>query len=230
VKSEFDQRGNLIDCDLIDNPIDIDRFSHHVDENVRRATVNSKARLDTQRHLAIDHRDMFDVKSQVRACEEMRERRLEPEVTDDEEGEGEERSERKKRSYLIWPGTNWCGKGSKAEFADSYGPNKQTDQCCQKHDQCPYVIEGFSTRYNLFNYRMHTLSHCDCDKPFLTCLTEANTTTANMVGKVYFNVVNTECFELNLQKSCAKRSWWGGCEKYTTKWTATIKSLGNFPA
>lgn len=151
IKSEYDHRGHLIDCDLIYNQPDIDRFSNHVEESIEK---------DGRHHKAKPHlnflKDPFNLDAQTQACEQMLSRRQEEE---DEPGR------RKKRSYLIWPGTNWCGKGSKAEFAESFGTNKEADQCCQKHDQCPYVIEGFSTRYNLFNYRMHTLSHCDCDVP-----------------------------------------------------------------
>lgn len=156
VKSEYNRAGQLIDCELIENRADIDRFTNHVEENIQRSLTSSVEgpRKTSKHHL--DHRDLFNVVSQAKACQQLLLQR---------EEEEEEPGRRAKRSYLIWPGTNWCGKGSKAEFADSYGPNKEADQCCQKHDQCPYMIEGFTTRYNLFNYRIHTLSHCDCDRP-----------------------------------------------------------------
>jgi len=221
IKSEYDHRGHLIDCDLIEHRADIQRFGHHVEESIEKETLKAaggKHVQQSERPVAFVH-DPFNLDAQAHACEQLLAKRQDE----------DEPATRKKRSYLLWPGTNWCGKGSKAEFAENFGPNKATDQCCQKHDQCPYVIEGLSTRYNLFNYRIHTLSHCDCDVPFLECLKSANTSTSSMVGKVYFNVVNTECFELSLQKTCTRRSWWGGCEKYTTKWTANIKTLGNFP-
>jgi len=235
VKNVYDSDGEMIDCDVSLNEEDARSL---IDE------VNVALRLPSKNQPEIEGSVIDDLKTsvdiQVSRCENFLQkiaaengairRDQEPIEVELEDGDDENvEKRRRKRSYLIWPGTNWCGKGSKAEFAQSYGEHAETDQCCQKHDQCPYIIEGFTTRYNLFNYRIHTLSACDCDQQFLDCLQTANTSTSAMVGKVYFNVVNTECFDLKLQKTCSKRSWWGGCEKYTTKWGATIRSLGNFP-
>ncbi|KPJ20185.1 hypothetical protein RR48_02443 [Papilio machaon] len=32
-----------------------------------------------------------------------------------------------------------------------------------------------------------------------------------MVGKLFFNVVQTKCFILKPVKMCTQRSWWGKC-------------------
>ena len=66
-------------------------------------------------------------------------------------------------SVLIFPGTKWCGKGDLAECYDDLGPDQELDVCCRDHDCCPYMIPPFSSRFNLFNYRFHSLIHCDCD-------------------------------------------------------------------
>jgi secretory phospholipase A2 len=70
---------------------------------------------------------------------------------------------RRRATPLIFPGTNWCGVGNVSSAAQLYGGKVGVDRCCHEHDRCDYTIEGFSTRYGLFNYRFHTLSHCECD-------------------------------------------------------------------
>ncbi|CAM1313388.1 Uncharacterised protein g6246 [Pycnogonum litorale] len=117
---------------------------------------------------------------------------------------------RQKRGLFIYPGTNFCGVGSG-------GTNRTTsraDRCCRDHDHCPYMIEGWSTKYNIFNYRFQTLSHCHCDERFRACLKQINSSTANMIGYLYFTVVKMKCFVFKKDKICAKRSWWGRCIKY----------------
>ena len=64
---------------------------------------------------------------------------------------------------LILQDTKWCGKGNVSRVYDDLGNNARTDKCCREHDHCPRTIEGFSYKYNLFNYRFHTLSWCECD-------------------------------------------------------------------
>jgi len=243
IKNAYNFVGRMLDCDISLKPEEARSVMDKVDQEIKRGRIenfNYGTLIDSIPDIVVDDLRK-DIDFQVNRCENLLamsaayrnvpKRDTKPteiEIEDNADVETKEK-QRRKRAYLIWPGTNWCGKGSKAEFAQSYGEHAETDQCCQKHDQCPYIIEGFTTRYNLFNYRIHTLSACDCDQQFLDCLKSANTSTSAMVGKVYFNVVNAECFDLKLQKTCAKRSWWGGCEKYTTKWAATIRSLGDFP-
>ncbi|CAG9813378.1 unnamed protein product [Phaedon cochleariae] len=56
---------------------------------------------------------------------------------------------------------------------------KETDRCCRKHDlRCPFWIEGFETKYGLFNWRMNTLMHCNCD--------------GRLVKACFFNLVGDE--------------------------------------
>ena len=66
-------------------------------------------------------------------------------------------------SVLIFPGTKWCGKGDLAQCYDDLGPDQELDSCCRDHDCCPYMIPPFTSRFNMFNYRFHSVIHCDCD-------------------------------------------------------------------
>ena len=50
-----------------------------------------------------------------------------------------------------------------------------------------------------------------------------NTGAANMVGKVFFNVIQTKCFVLKPEKQCRKRSWWGKCLDYGYVKTAHLR-------
>jgi secretory phospholipase A2 len=40
-----------------------------------------------------------------------------------------------------------------------------------------------------------------------------NSAASNMVGKIFFNIIQTKCFVLKPEKTCLKRSWWGKCLK-----------------
>ncbi|XP_063544034.1 uncharacterized protein LOC134752300 isoform X2 [Cydia strobilella] len=122
---------------------------------------------------------------------------------------------RKKRDameILRVPGTKWCGKGYSATRYSQLGGYTRTDRCCRVHDlRCPFWIGGMEKKYGLFNWRVNTLMHCRCDERFRACLKLANTSMSNMVGKLFFNVVQTRCFVLKPVKSCTQRSWWGRC-------------------
>ncbi|GBP38226.1 Group 3 secretory phospholipase A2 [Eumeta japonica] len=48
---------------------------------------------------------------------------------------------------------------------------------------------------------------------FRACLKLADTSVSNMVGNLFFNVVQTKCFVLKPVKVCVQRSWWGKCLK-----------------
>lgn len=75
---------------------------------------------------------------------------------------------RRKRSLfenlLIHPGTKWCGRGDIALSNNDLGTDREADICCRDHDLCKEVILPFTTRYNVFNYRIHSLVSCKCDE------------------------------------------------------------------
>lgn len=131
-------------------------------------------------------------------------------------------------SVLIFPGTKWCGKGDLAECFDDLGPDQELDTCCRDHDCCPFMIPPFTSRFNLFNYRFHSIIHCDCDTRFRGCLRQSLSTTANMIGKIYFNILGSKCFIFEEQEVCVERSWWGRCRKYESQLTAMLQSQGSF--
>ncbi|XP_033475738.2 uncharacterized protein LOC117252739 [Epinephelus lanceolatus] len=125
--------------------------------------------------------------------------------------DGTEGKTRMKRSWLF-PGTLWCGHGSRARSYEQLGMFKTTDTCCREHDHCLHIILGRTTKYGLFNNNFYTVSHCDCDQRFRECLLNANDTAASIVGYSFFNILQIPCFELKQEKRCAEMHWWGGCK------------------
>ncbi|XP_045505743.1 uncharacterized protein LOC123702130 isoform X2 [Colias croceus] len=121
------------------------------------------------------------------------------------------RSRRSFRENFIMPGTKWCGAGQLAKTYNELGQDRNEDRCCRAHDNCRVSIGPFRRRFGLFNYRPYTISHCKCDRRFRACLKLADTSVSNMVGKLFFNVVQTKCFILKPIKVCTQRSWWGKC-------------------
>uniref|UniRef100_T1HX49 phospholipase A2 n=3 Tax=Rhodnius prolixus TaxID=13249 RepID=T1HX49_RHOPR len=51
----------------------------------------------------------------------------------------------------------------------------------------------------------------------------ADTGASNLVGKLFFNLVQTKCFVLKAEKICTKRSRKGKCQKYEFKKLAHIR-------
>lgn len=131
-------------------------------------------------------------------------------------------------SVLIFPGTKWCGKGDLAQCYDDLGEDIELDACCRDHDCCPFVIPPFSNKFGIFNYRFHSLLHCDCDQRFRGCLRESPSSMANMIGKIYFNILGSKCFDFQDTEVCAERTWWGRCQRYENQTTAVVKSQVSF--
>ncbi|XP_011506277.1 PREDICTED: uncharacterized protein LOC105368844 [Ceratosolen solmsi marchali] len=121
------------------------------------------------------------------------------------------------RELVIAPGTKWCGPHRLAYSYKDLGALDGLDRCCRRHDHCPRAIAPFSERYGLFNYMPFTLSHCDCDERFRTCLKMTGTSSANVIGKIFFNMFQTKCFVMKPSKICMRRSWWGKCENFEYK-------------
>uniref|UniRef100_A0A6M2DV29 Phospholipase A2 n=1 Tax=Xenopsylla cheopis TaxID=163159 RepID=A0A6M2DV29_XENCH len=127
--------------------------------------------------------------------------------------------------YFIAPGTKWCGIGSSAKSYNELGGFSAADRCCRWHDACTNNIGAVENKYDYFNFSPFTMSHCSCDRRFRTCLKIAGTTTAELVGKLFFNVVQTKCFVFKTEKVCTKYAWWKKtCKKYTKKKRAVLRS------
>ncbi|XP_037632557.1 group 3 secretory phospholipase A2-like isoform X1 [Sebastes umbrosus] len=124
--------------------------------------------------------------------------------------DGTERKTRRKRAW-IFPGTLWCGTGSKAAEYDQLGMFESADRCCREHDHCLHIIQALTVNYGVFNPNFFTVSHCDCDQRFRQCLLGVNDTISSMVGYSFFNILRVPCFELEQRRRCTQMYWWGTC-------------------
>ncbi|XP_054727643.1 uncharacterized protein LOC129237166 [Anastrepha obliqua] len=93
----------------------------------------------------------------------------------------------------IIPGTKWCGTGDIAETYSDLGTEMDMDRCCRQHDLCPVKIRAYQNKYELMNDSLYTKSHCICDDMLYSCLKNANTPAAQLMGSIYFNLVQVPC-------------------------------------
>uniref|UniRef100_A0A3B3VCR0 phospholipase A2 n=1 Tax=Poecilia latipinna TaxID=48699 RepID=A0A3B3VCR0_9TELE len=140
-----------------------------------------------------------------------------PELTGRRRTDETERKTRRKRSW-IFPGTLWCGTGSKAAGYEQLGMFERADKCCREHDHCSDIIPAFTVNYGVFNPNFFTVSHCECDQRFRQCLLGMNDSISSMVGYSFFNILKVPCFELKQLKHCTQMYWWGmtkanGCKR-----------------
>ncbi|XP_046450012.1 group 3 secretory phospholipase A2-like isoform X1 [Daphnia pulex] len=125
--------------------------------------------------------------------------------------------------YII-PHTKWCGKGNRADGPSHLGGYAAADRCCRQHDnECPQHITAWSEKFGLYNSRPYTAMHCTCDDRFRSCLKQANTAASNLVGKLFFNIIQIKCFVLKPEKVCKKSSWWGKCTQNEWKKKAHLR-------
>ncbi|XP_035781531.1 uncharacterized protein LOC118460893 [Anopheles albimanus] len=95
----------------------------------------------------------------------------------------------------IIPGTKWCGTGDIAESYHDLGDDAVMDRCCRTHDLCPMKVRAYQKRYNLNNDSIYTKSHCKCDDMLFDCLKQTNTSASQVMGSIYFNLVQVPCVE-----------------------------------
>ncbi|XP_075154362.1 uncharacterized protein LOC142227981 [Haematobia irritans] len=93
----------------------------------------------------------------------------------------------------IIPGTKWCGTGDIAETYSDLGTETQMDRCCRQHDLCPVKIRALQKKYELNNESLYTKSHCICDDMLFSCLKKTNTSASQLMGSIYFNLVQVPC-------------------------------------
>uniref|UniRef100_A0A3B5A6S8 Phospholipase A2 group III n=1 Tax=Stegastes partitus TaxID=144197 RepID=A0A3B5A6S8_9TELE len=90
--------------------------------------------------------------------------------------------------------------------------------CCREHDQCKHTILSFHSQFGVFNTNIFTMSHCDCDNKFRSCLKEANDSIANVVGYTFFNLLKMHCFEFSHRLQCIERNCtiikWEKCRSF----------------
>ncbi|CAL1538896.1 unnamed protein product, partial [Lymnaea stagnalis] len=101
-------------------------------------------------------------------------------------------------------------------------------KCCRRHDLCPLVIPRLAWKYGTFNFRLHTISHCRCDRKFRKCLKSSNSPLAHLIGQIFFNVVGPQCFKFNKETTCLQRFWWGGCREWGESKVAYVKKQRRF--
>ncbi|KAL3319757.1 Phospholipase A2, group III, partial [Cichlidogyrus casuarinus] len=112
------------------------------------------------------------------------------------------------QKWTIMPGTKWCGMGSIASNYSDLGQEVAADICCRAHDHCLDQIHTGATSGNFTNTYSHTLSHCDCDDKFMQCLMRSEDQTADVVGRVFFNIVGAKCFTREEIRSCKRWRLW----------------------
>uniref|UniRef100_A0A8C8RCQ1 phospholipase A2 n=1 Tax=Pelusios castaneus TaxID=367368 RepID=A0A8C8RCQ1_9SAUR len=122
----------------------------------------------------------------------------------------------RRRSRRGWtmPGTLWCGAGDSAGSGAELGIFQGPDLCCREHDQCAEQLSALEYNYGIRNYRLHTVSHCDCDARFKQCLLGLNDTISNIIGITFFDLLEMPCFVLEESEACVEWHWWGGCKRY----------------
>ncbi|XP_068562522.1 group 3 secretory phospholipase A2 [Cebidichthys violaceus] len=120
--------------------------------------------------------------------------------------------QRVKRGFIV-PGTLWCGSGNKAPSYADLGVFTDTDSCCREHDHCNHTIPAFHSQFGIINSNIFTMSHCDCDNKFHSCLTQANDSISEMVGYTFFNLLKMHCFQFSHRLQCTERNWFGMCKE-----------------
>ncbi|KAF0297480.1 Phospholipase A2 [Amphibalanus amphitrite] len=97
--------------------------------------------------------------------------------------------------------TKWCGAGTSATSYDDLGSARATDLCCRQHDHCPVSLEAGEARGGVTNTGHFTRSDCECDAAFFHCLVKAATVHSQLVGELYFNLLEPDCIESSTTRS-----------------------------
>uniref|UniRef100_A0A2S2PS12 phospholipase A2 n=1 Tax=Schizaphis graminum TaxID=13262 RepID=A0A2S2PS12_SCHGA len=219
----------LFDCEYVKEPETATNF-------VREFWNEEQGKNHTVRSLTKEYASMVDFKHLKRACHKNHKktrRRLANEyqqqhheiTTNNVVGNDGKRRKRDLMSVLRVPGTKWCGKGRSAKSYRQLDGFGGADRCCRIHDtSCPMWIGALQSKYGLFNWRLNTLMHCSCDRRFRSCLKTIGTGSANLIGKLFFNVVQTKCFVLKRVRVCTKKTWWGKCHRHENRKKAYIRN------
>uniref|UniRef100_T1KPN2 Phospholipase A2 n=2 Tax=Tetranychus urticae TaxID=32264 RepID=T1KPN2_TETUR len=93
------------------------------------------------------------------------------------------------------PGTKWCGLGDQAKHYNDLGEYADVDRCCRDHDHCPTRMRSMRVAYGLMNFSLYTISHCRCDEAFYKCLKKTKSSLSDLIGNIYFNVMQTACID-----------------------------------
>ncbi|KAG0441221.1 hypothetical protein HPB47_016005 [Ixodes persulcatus] len=110
------------------------------------------------------------------------------------------------KSLFIFPGTKWCGAGDVAKNYDDLGVNKATDMCCREHDHSGESIEALKSKHGITNTNLYTMTNCKDDRKFYNCLLNDSSLPSAAVGKLFFNVLRTKCFDYAYPKKCVNNN------------------------
>ncbi|KAL3857950.1 hypothetical protein ACJMK2_012575, partial [Sinanodonta woodiana] len=58
---------------------------------------------------------------------------------------------------------------------------------------------------------------------FRGCLKSSVSSTASLIGRIYFNILGSKCFTFKEEEVCEERSWWGYCQKYQVQSSAVLR-------
>ncbi|CAH1129233.1 unnamed protein product [Ceutorhynchus assimilis] len=212
----YDENESIVDCEFGHQKERVKSFLSNFKNELNRLVISANITVNSLDNKKLPVTFSWMNYSRLRKRCHKKHIEMKKDMMENRQEEDEyQRSKRDVSDIFRVPGTKWCGKGYSADKYTRLGVFSKTDRCCRKHDlSCPFWIGGFDTKYGLFNWRLNTLMHCNCDERFRACLKMVGTSDANLVGKLFFNVVQTKCFVLKPKKKCLRSSWWGTCEKH----------------
>eukprot|EP00070_Physeter_catodon_P033028 XP_028339922.1 group 3 secretory phospholipase A2 isoform X2 [Physeter catodon] len=176
--ARWDGHGRLQVCSRQDEPVLTTAFSTLCAGEITRDSFIHTPGPELQRALAT-------LKSQWEACRWPAES---PAGTREKRAAGQSGApgmgnQRVKRGWTM-PGTLWCGVGDSAGNSSELGVFQGPDLCCQEHDRCPQTVSPFQYNYGIRNYRLHTISHCNCDA---RCRTYGSVSLARLQPRTFYN-------------------------------------------
>ncbi|KAH6933846.1 hypothetical protein HPB50_018601 [Hyalomma asiaticum] len=96
-------------------------------------------------------------------------------------------------------------------------------RCDESRPSCRASAERLLERERVCVDWVRPYSSLPSDR-FRSCLKMANNGASHMVGKLYFNVVQTKCFVFRHREVCELRSWWGKCLQREKKKVAVLRA------
>ncbi|KHN84727.1 Phospholipase A2 isozymes PA3A/PA3B/PA5 [Toxocara canis] len=135
------------------------------------------------------------------------------------------RKRRHSAAYVI--GEDWCD-APNGEVNSAIHHAIEEKICCKQHKFCPLFIPVSIEKYGHLNKLPYTISHCDCDLRFESCLKKVNSSTADFIGTLYFNTLPRQCFELRREHTCTKWKRRGVCAEHNTMLKAIFKDLSYY--
>ncbi|KAG5900179.1 hypothetical protein JTB14_035324 [Gonioctena quinquepunctata] len=161
----YDDDDQLIDCEFGSDKNQTISFLHNFKKELSDLISTSNVTVKSLDGEALPKVFLWMNYTQLRKECKRRHKEIKEAAHEEREMYHSERSKRDISDIFRIPGTKWCGKGFSADKYTRLGGFSRTDRCCRKHDmRCPFWIEGFETKYGLFNWRMNTLMHCNCDE------------------------------------------------------------------